>query len=589
MPLAAILLLAGCGASKRTVSRDNPNGSGGTAGSTGAESGGAANSDGEGGEASSSGGTAGRGGSSGGGSGGTAGSPPEPECGVIPGTSQIPRLTNKQYDRTVEQLLGVVQIEGEPPSASLAPDDRGPMTEIGWAAYLAVGEAIAAQVLSTPDLRSRFVSCADEADATTCLRDSVLAFGRSAFRRPLTAAEVARFDKIIAAGAEITETGSLDEVAEVVLQTFLVSPSFLQRSEISLADDGMGRFTLSAHEVASRLSYMLWQGPPDEALNQAADAGELATKEQIRAQAERLLADPKSHDFVTSFHRFYLGNQPGSRWDLPEKNPERFASFTAPARTAMIAEMDRYFEQLVFEHDAPFQELFLSPLAYVNADTAPFYGLNSSDFGSLMNEVSLDPAQRPGFLTRAGFLSAYSGWNDTNPIARGIFIGRKILGVQIDTPEHNVMPTPPSEALTNRERITAMTAAPACAGCHGAIVDPPGFVLEAYDPVGAWQTIDPDSGAPIDTAADVIIDGSPVSVSGPAELMRAIASSRSAQEEYARRWVSFAYERDVHPADACDVERIGSQLVTADYTIRDLIVDLTQSESFRSRALEQDP
>lgn len=556
-------------------------------GSTGAESGGAGNGDGEGGEATSSGGTAGKGGSSG--SGGTAGERAMPECGVVPGTSQIPRLTNKQYDRTVEQLLGVVQLDGEPPSAWLAPDHRGPMTDIGWAAYLRAGEAIAAQVLATPDLRGRFLSCPADAEATTCLRDTVLQFGRRAFRRPLTAAEVERFDKIIAAGAEITETGSLDEVAEVVLQTFLVSPSFLQRSEISTEEDGSGRFMLSAHEVAARLSYMLWQGPPDEALNQAADAGELETKEQIRAQAERMLGDLRAHDFVTSFHHYYLGIQPGSRWDLPEKNPERFSAFTAPARAAMTAEVDRFFEQLVFEHDAPFQELFLSPLAYVNADTAPFYGLNSSDFGSLMKEVSLDPAQRPGFLTRAGFLAAYSGWNDTNPIARGGFIGSRVLANDIGFAEHLDLPAPPSDAATNRERITAMTSAPACAGCHGGYVNPPGFVLEAYDPVGAWQTTDPDSGAPIDTAADVIIDGEPMSVSGPAELMRAIASSRSAQQEYARRWVSFAYERDVDPADACDAERIGSQLVTADYTIRELIVDLTQSDSFRIRVLEQDP
>ena len=195
---------------------------------------------------------------------GAGGSGTTATCG-IPATSQVPRLTNQQYDRTVRDLLGVTAVtrfNGLPPSSQLAPDQAGSLTAQAWDLYFFASEAIAAQVMADANLRKNFMACEPTGDGTTCLKDTIIAFGRRAFRRPLTTTEVARFEKIVTNRAMLTATGAATEVAEVLLQTFLVSPSFLQRSELATTSDGPSRFVLSSHEVASRLSYMLWDTRP---------------------------------------------------------------------------------------------------------------------------------------------------------------------------------------------------------------------------------------------------------------------------------------------------------------------------------------
>ena len=299
----------------------------------------------------------------------------------MPTTSQIPRLTNPQYDRTVRDLLGLTGLaayNGLPaPSALLASDSAGPLTSLGWYSYLTVAQAIAAQVIADPTLRSRFLACTPDGDGTACLHDTIVTFGRRAFRRPLTASEVARFDKIVAARARITKTGAPLEVAEVLLQTFLApSPSFIQRSEVATSSsDGQGRVALSAYEVASRLSYMLWGSAPDELLNQAADDGALLSREQIREQAVRMMADPRAAETLAAFHRYYIGADVISHWTSPPpKDATRFPAYTPAVAAAARAETDRFFQAVAFDQKGTFQDLLQSPQAFVTRETAPITG-----------------------------------------------------------------------------------------------------------------------------------------------------------------------------------------------------------------------
>jgi hypothetical protein len=527
-----------------------------------------------------------------GGEGGETVTPPNCTPG-IPGTSQIPRLTTEQYDRTIRDLLGVTGLTAHgnrQPSDLLAPTSSNPLTQRDWDGYMAAAEAIATQVMSDATLRGRFLPCTLTGDGTECLHEAIVSFGRRAFRRPLTDAEIARFDAIAAQGPLITESGSVDDVAQTILVTFLVSPSFLQRAEVSVARDADGHFVLSAHEVASRLSYVFWGTQPDSELDRAADAGELATVDQIRAQAERMLADPKARELVASFHRFYLKAGPGSRWEVAQKDPALFPLFTAAVVAAMNEETERFFDTIVFERAGSFQDLFTSTLGFVNADTAPLYGLDPAAFGSDLAEVSLDPAQRPGFLTRIGFLSAFADYSRTSPIARGTFVTRDVLGVNVgpDSP-FPVDPPPIDPTLpTHRERLHQFTAPPECAGCHHIFLNPPGYVLEAFDAIGSWQTVEEDTGAPIDTVADVMIDDAAVTVSGPAELMAALAVSKQARRTYASRWLSYAYQRLEDPLDACSVDVLGQKLAEPGYTVLDLLLDLTGEGSFRLRSVEVD-
>jgi hypothetical protein len=391
----------------------------------------------------------------------------------------------------------------------------------------------------------------------------------------------------------ITPTGAPEEVAEVLLYMFLISPSFIQRAELTEVADGDGHFPLSPQETASRLSYMLWGSMPDDTLDLAADSGMLSTPEQLLAQAQRMLQDPKAHDMVNAFHQYYLLMGAGTRWSTAKKDPTLFPTFSEDMVSVMTEETLRIFDKLAFLPTTTFKDFLTTNVAFVTAATAPLYGLNPAMFTSTLTETTLD-ATRPGFLTRLGFLNNFSGYTRTSPIFRGAFITKQVLGIHVDAPppgaEQTMLPEGP-DLNTNRKQVDAMTSGPDCAGCHRAYINPPGFVMEAFNSVGAWQTMEASTGQPIDTVADVtIVDGEdPVRISTPAELMNAIASSPGAMKHYARKWVSFAYEREGDPLDACTVDQLSAKMTAGGYTVLNLIADLSQTQSFRVRALEVSP
>ncbi|HYQ14619.1 MAG TPA: DUF1592 domain-containing protein, partial [Polyangiaceae bacterium] len=444
-----------------------------------------------------------------------------------------------------------------------------------------------AQVMADATLKAKFLSCATT--DTACLHNTVLSFGRKAFRRPLSTEEVAAFDAIIAKGATITKTGAPDEIAEALLYLFLISPSFLQRGEITETADGAGHFTLSSYEVASRLSYMLWGSAPDDVLNQAADANQLTTAEQLKAQAERMLAMPQARDMVGAFHRSYLLMGTNTRWDNSNHDTALFPQFNKSLVPVLSDETQKFFDYITFDQKGSFADLLLSDVAFVNSATAPFYGLDPAQFGTTLTQVKLDGSQRPGFLTRLGFLNAYSSYNRTSPILRGAFITKQVLAVPIGSPPPGAETTPlpaTADLDTNRKQVDQQTSATACATCHHNFINPPGFAMEAFDAAGRWQTVEASTKVPIDTSVDAMIDGAAVHLNGPAELMAKIAASPGAQRSYAEKWVSYAYERPSNANDACTVDALSQKLTMSGYNVLNLIADLTQTESFRKRVVE---
>lgn len=526
---------------------------------------------------------------------GTPGTPVDtnPNCtqGVAT-TSQLPRLTNAQYDRTVRDLLGITGLSASSnavPSSILATDQAGSLTSLGWSSYQSVAEQISAQVMADPTLKANFLKCTPTGDGKACLHDTIVQFGRKAFRRPLTDTEIAGFDAVVAKGAQITPTGAPAEVAEALLYMFLISPSFLQRTEITETSDGAGHYALSSHEVASRLSYLLWGSTPDDALNQAADANQLSTSEQILAQAQRMLKLPQAHDMVSDFHRSYMLMGTNTRWDNSNHDTSIFPAFKKELVPAIQAETEKFFDYITFTKNGSFTDFLLSPVAFVNAATAPLYGLDASKYGADLVQVDLDPAQRPGFLTRAGFLNAYSAYNRTSPILRGAFITKQVLAVPIGSPPPGAETTPlpaTSDLDTNRKQVDQQTSAGACATCHHNYINPPGFAMEAFDAAGGWQTKEKVTGVAIDTTVDAMIDGNSVHLTGPAELMAKIAASPGAQRSYAEKWVAYAYERASNASDSCTVNQLAAKLTKNGYTVLNLIADLTQTQSFRFRAVE---
>jgi hypothetical protein len=578
--MVSSLLLAGCGAD---LGMDGPSdGQGSSSGSGASASVGGTGA----GAAPGVGGTAGVG--SGSGTGSVPGVDPEVCVPGVPGTSQLPRLTGRQYDNTVRDLL---DIKGDPaPSSMLAPDTLGSVDQRAWDGYQLAASELAATVIADAELKSNVVTCEPTGDGADCAREIITTFGRRAFRRPLTEPEVERFMKLHTERAAITENDTFDELAQLILEAFLLSPSFLMLSERTEVPEGE-LYVLDGYEVATRLSYMLWGSTPDETLLAAAAADELSTSEQILAQATRMLADERAHETVADFHADYLHFDVGTRWTDISRDEEIFPDFDPAMVPLFKQEMLRLVDHVVFTQGGTFQDLLTTPTGFVNATLAPLYDLDPADYTSPdLVEVDLTSA-RPGLLTRAGFLTSHALFNRTSPILRGAFIQKEVLCTVIAAPPPGVegtpLPTDPS-LTTNRARVDAQTSDGDCIQCHHGYINPTGFALESFDAIGKFQVAEHDGGAAIDTASTMFMgDEMPeVAVTGPVDMMSSIASSPAAQRCYAQKWVKFAYQRQVNSYDSCTVNQMAEKLTAGGYTVQNLISDLTQTQSFRYRALE---
>jgi hypothetical protein len=498
----------------------------------------------------------------------------------VPTTSQIPRLTRAEYDKTTRDLLGIdVQ-----PSSMLAPDTLGSVDQRAWDGYKTAAASLATQVMATPTAKAKVLPCTT--DNATCIQQFITAFGQKAFRRPLTAAEVTRYQNLYTNRATLTVNKTFDEAVTAIIKAFLMSPSFLSRAETSTAIPEGSLFQVSSWEMASRLSYTLWGTMPDDTLFTAAQQNKLVAQADILAQAQRMLQDPKARVKVAEFHEKYALQGEATRWSEVAHDPALFPLFKASMVPTLTAEAKKFFDYITFDAKGTFQDLMTKPIAFVNRDLAPIYGLTGT-FGTDLTMANLDAAQRAGVFTQVGFLASYSSYDRTSPILRGAFIEKELLCRQIGAPPDGAANTPlPTTGNTNREMVTAQTSGGACASCHLEVVNPPGFAFEAFDSIGGWQTTEKRGGAAIDSTADVMIGTKKVHVTGPVDLMKAIAASPEGQSCYAQRLVTFAYERSLTSQDVCTVQMLAGKMNTSGYNILALLTDLTQTQSFRYRAKE---
>lgn len=567
--LTSIGILAGC-----SGGLNDDLGTGATSGDDGA---GGSGIPGAGGNGAGNGPGAGGNGSGADGSGGTI----DPTVCVpgVPATSQIPRLLNRQYDRAVMELVNVSSVGDDRPSELLIPDATGSLDAYTWTAYLNTADAIAKAVMADPAKKAKFISC--DASEAACLETTIKTFGRKAFRRPLREDEVAEFMKF---NSLTPPPASADEVAEAILYGFLVSPSFLLLPELDVSAQENGATKLNHHEVAVRLASALWGSIPDDELAKAADDGLLGTKEQILQQAQRMVLDKdQTGPLVSAFHRSYF-DMDHERWRSQRHDPELYPEYTEETRAASHAEVEALVADIAF-NGGKFSDIFLSNVGFVNKHTATIYGLNPADFTDELKRVELDPEQRPGVLSRIGFLASHAGSARTSPILRGAFVTSQMMGISFGppTPGAELTPDPTGTFTTMRELTEAKTGSGPCADCHGTYVNPPGFVLERYDAIGAWQVKDL-LGGDINGSAMVTIDQAlnQKEITAPRQLMEEIGLGQRAQWQYIQKWISFVYGRLANENDNCAVLDLGMKMAE-DYTILDLLTDLTQTDSFRAR------
>ncbi len=493
-----------------------------------------------------------------------------------PGPSTIRRMTRWEYNNTVRDLLGDTtgpadQFVQEEESGGFKNNaDALTVSALLAEQYLTAAEEVAAR--ATADVVGLLGCSPDDG----CVKAFLVRFGERAFRRPLTDEERDRLFTLFNAGRSQYDANT---GIEWVLQAMLQSPHFLYRVERGEPLAGSPNVAaLSSWEIASRLSYFLSGTMPDEELLAAARNDALRTNQQIADQARRLLSDPRAHDVVQTFHAQWLDLD---LVDHMDKDPEVFPTFSPALRTSMRGEIDAFIEHVVWKAGGDATLLLTAPYSFFDSRLAAHHGI-STPAGDGFQRVELDPTQRAGILTQAGMLALWSKNNQTSPIHRGKFVREQLLCMPLPPPPPGVVveAPDPEPSLTTRERFSQHSSDPACAGCHK-LMDPIGFGFENYDAIGRFRT--EENGLPIVNSGEVVSSDLPGKFTGAVELASQLAESGQVRDCLVRQWFRFANGRLETSEDGCTLSALSKRFDESGNDIRDLLVELTISDSFRYR------
>ncbi len=522
------------------------------------------------------------------GSGGGPAALPASQCAPAAPRAPLRRLTIFEYNNTARDLLGDKTSPGsgfpaEELSNGFGNDAYAQGTPPGQVeAYQTAAQALA-NAATAPDKLAAFAPCtaelgagSDAAAEAACVRSLVEVFAPRAFRRALHSGEadglLALFKTIRALAGE-TFVSSLTAIVATILQ----EPHFLYRPELGVAVSGRSDILKpSGDEMAARLSYFLWGSTPDSALTAAAATGELLTPEGVKAQAERLLNDPKAHGMV----RYFFDNLlPVTGLAHLERQPAQYPAYTAEIGGLMRQETESFVDHQVFVGPGTWSSILASNTTFLNEKLAAYYGISGVS-GPDFREVTVDGVKRGGLFTQAGIVAGPIHSNHTNPVTRGAFVLRKMLCTSISVPTDPAIAAllkepEPYSAPTARERFKLHRQQPICASCHQ-LMDPIGFALENYDAVGQWR--DQENGVTIDASGSTPLLATPFV--GGVELGKALAASETAQACFASQWVNFAYGRLATEREACTGDSVKAAFKAAGYNVKALLLALTQTNEF---------
>lgn len=425
-----------------------------------------------------------------------------------------------------------------------------------------------------PQMQTRIVTCrpANPGEWDSCARKIIAPIAMRAFRRPVTSAEVDRLVAITRLAKD--NAGSFERGIQLALEAILVSPDFLFRVETPRAD---GR--LNDYQLASRLSYFLWNSMPDDQLFTLAKKGTLHEPQVLEDQTFRMLQDPKAHALTTGFADQWL--QLG-KLDKAAPDTGRFADFNESLRTDMRAETETYFETIA-RGNGSVLDFLDSDYTYLNQALAQHYGI-AGVTGDQMRLVHLTDRRRGGLITQASILTITSNPTRTSPVKRGKWVLEQILGTPPPPQPPGIPPLPADSSgetapATLRAQLIEHLRNPTCASCHTRM-DPIGFGLENFDAVGAWRT--QDGGQPID-ASGTLPEGA--SFDGPVQLKQYLMTRKNQfVRALTEKIMIYALARGLDPADQPAVDKVADQVSHSGYRFWVLVDGIVQSKPFLSGA-----
>jgi hypothetical protein len=402
-------------------------------------------------------------------------------------------------------------------------------------------------------------------------------FGRRAYRRPLTADELLRWQQIS------VQLASPDawEGLRLAVSGMLQSPYFIYRVELGEPDpERPGRLRFTSHEMASRLSFLLWNTTPDDELLDAAAGDTLLTEDGLREHAERMLADPRASKAIQQFFAQYFDL---GRLDGIARDPTVYPSFTSTLPASMRTEVQLLVDDFVFRRDADIRGIFGTRNTFVNEELAALYGVDApgaSPIAFVPVELPED-GPRAGMLTLGGFLMMNAHETEPSPTRRGKYLRERVLCQTVMPPPDDVdtnIPEEMGDAQTLRERLEQHAENTVCAGCHN-FIDPPGFLFESFDSVGVFRTVDKD-GYPIDATG--ALDG--VELSSATELGPLLAEDPRVGQCVVKQLFRHAQGRLETEAERDIVTDLDDRFADDGYRFKRLLLTLVTHEGFRTLA-----
>lgn len=497
------------------------------------------------------------------------------------GRTLLSRMTRSQYNNTVNDLLSIVgdPAEGLSPDERVGPfvsNSRTPITDLLVQQYQEIAIEIAESLLG----RENEIAGCDLAE-NDCSDSFITNFGRLSYRRPLEDSERTSYASLFALGAEESPQIGF----QLVVETMLQSPFFLYHVDVGpYPTVGATASPLTDYELASRLSYFLWDTMPDAELFNLAESGSLNDDAILTSQVARLLESPRAGNTIAAFVRQWLrvGDMSGV-----EKDAALFPQYGPELRDAMVTELGAFADSIIRQGDGLMSSLFLSTSTPMQSELFSIYGM-TAPLGFVDGQIVELPSQeRSGVLTRAAFLATQAHRNQTSPVHRGLAIRENLLCQPLEgpPPDVNNVPPSPTEATTTRERFAAHSENITCASCHR-LMDPIGLGFESFDPIGAYRSTD--GGQDVDATGELVDVNDDIlgPFDGAIELSQKLAGSQDVADCMASQWFRFALGRVESNDDGCSLLSIRDRFNASGHNIRSLIQEIVLSDAFRTVRLQ---
>ena len=509
-----------------------------------------------------------------------------PSQTFVPAPGGLRRLTVPQYLNSIKDLFfeGGITPTLDPDVAAVLP--LSGFASIG-AAQLSVSSTateqfetaaldVAKQAMSDPARRATLVGCTpagvtDDVCSSTFLKT----FGRRAWRRPLTSEELGIYLGLVNGLQKATK--DFYQGLQYGIAALLQSPNFLYRVELGTPDPTKpSQSVFSDFELATRLSFFLWNTTPDDALLDAAQSQQLTKGNGLATQTQRLLGSPRLVDAIRTFFTEYYRL---ADLDKLPQDPTLFPQKTSTVGASMREETLRFLTDIAFTRNVDYRSLFDSPTTFVNAELAKLYGVAGPATG--FAAVTLpDSGMRTGYLGQGSFLALNAHNSVTSPTYRGKFVQEMLLCQSIPPPPPGVAPLPPNDATTQqtmRQKLEIHRAVEPCKTCHS-IMDPIGLAFENFDAIGAFRTTD--AMQAIDASGTLYVGGQMISFSGPRQLATLLATHPQAGPCVVKNMYRYAMGHVENDGELAAVTTLSTQFEGSGFKLLSLIGGMVQHPAF---------